>query len=113
MIDHRASPGIPADIALKMGLDPKTVAEGKLFESATLSCKHCGGAWQKNLHRIRPREYCKECDHYICDDCGWKKAQPGYVHRSKEEILDNVLASGQRGEVFDLSTPKAPTIIIP
>jgi hypothetical protein len=92
LLDHRASPGIPADIARKIGLPPEAVAGGKLFESATLSCKHCGGAWSKNPYRIRRREYCRPCDHYICDDCGREAAQPGYVHQCKEQKLDAVLA---------------------
>lgn len=93
LIDHRASPGIPADIARRLGYDPKTVAEGALLETATLSCKHCGGAWMKNRFRIRPREYCRKCDHYLCDGCAREASLPGYVHRCKEQKLDAVLAS--------------------
>ncbi len=80
MIDHRASPGIPADIARKIGFRPEDVAEGKLFETATNTCSHCGNAYQMNRYRIRPREYCKRCDHYICDGCYGLSQQPDYVH---------------------------------
>lgn len=113
LIDHRASPGIPADVAVKLGFLPSEVAEGKLFETATLSCKHCGGAWRKNPRRIRPRGYCKRCDHYVCDGCADAMAHPDYVHRCKEEILDAVMTSVAHGKVFDETAPKGATIIVP
>jgi hypothetical protein len=92
LLDHTASPGIPANIARKIGLPPKLVAEGRKLEAATISCKHCGGAWVKNPRRTRAREYCKKCDHYICDGCAYIAAQPGYVHQCKEARLDAVLS---------------------
>ena len=41
MVDHRASPGIPEDVARQIGMDPAQVKEGKLLEAATLTCSHC------------------------------------------------------------------------
>ena len=41
LIDHRASPGLPADFYQKVGLDAPAVTEGKMLESATLTCVHC------------------------------------------------------------------------
>lgn len=113
VIDHRASPGIPADIARKMGYDPDDVAEGALLESATLTCKHCATSWRKNPHRVRARAYCRKCDHYICDGCDRASAEPGYVHRSREETLDAAMTSASRGETFDTNAPKSTTIIVP
>lgn len=113
LIDHSASPGIPADIARRIGYAPEDVAEGAVFETATLTCKHCKTSYIKNRFRIRPREYCRKCDHYICDGCAQQAAQPDYVHRCGEEILDATLTAAQTGQVFDLSTPKNPSIIIP
>jgi len=92
LLDHSASPGIPVDIARKIGLDPKLVAEGKKVELATLACKHCGGAWIKNPDRKRPRGYCRFCDHYICDGCKADSLLPGYVHRTKEDKFEAVLS---------------------
>lgn len=112
LIDHRASPGIPAEIARQIGYDPTTVAEGKLLEAATLSCKHCGGAWIKNTNRIRPRAYCKQCDHYICDGCDQVRVQPAYVHRCKEEVLDAVMTAVSHGKAYDEHSPKPVSIIV-
>lgn len=40
---------------------------GTLFESATITCKHCQQIVVLNPDRTRPRGYCRGCDHYICD----------------------------------------------
>ena len=93
LIDHSASPGIPADIAVKLGMDPKTVAAGAVFESATITCNHCGNAYRKNPLRLRPRGYCKVCDHYLCDRCEGLKGKPNYIHRTKYELA-NAAAMG-------------------
>jgi hypothetical protein len=113
MIDHRASPGIPPDVAVKLGFLPEEVEEGALFEGATITCKHCATAYTKNPRRIRPRGYCKACDHYVCDECDGLMQKADYVHRCREETLDSVMNSAHRGQVFDPSAPKAPTIYIP
>jgi hypothetical protein len=84
MIDHSASPGIPADIARKIGLNPKEVAEGTVAEFHTVSCRHCGGHVRLNPQRTRARGYCKFCDHYICDVCDYLRTLPEYVHRTRE-----------------------------
>ena len=89
MLDHRASPGIPEDVALKIGLPPRYVGEGKLFEAHTLSCVHCGGHVVLNPDRTRERGYCRSCDHYICDGCDAERSLPGYVHRTRESHLDS------------------------
>lgn len=84
MLDHSASPGIPAETARALGLDPALVAEGQKAEFDTVSCSHCGGHVLKNPKRVRPRGYCKTCDHYICDGCDYLRHQPNYVHRTRE-----------------------------
>lgn len=92
LLDHSASPGIPADIARKIGLDPKLVGEGKRLEASTITCKHCGNAFIKNHDRKRPRGYCRLCDHYICDHCKANSLLPGYIHQCKEQRADAVLS---------------------
>jgi hypothetical protein len=92
LLDHSASPGIPADVARKIGLDPKLVSEGKKAEIATITCRHCGSAFVKNPDRKRPRYYCRLCDHYLCDACKAESLMPGYTHRTKEHKLDAAMA---------------------
>jgi hypothetical protein len=87
MIDHRASPGLPEDIALQNGLDPKQVGEGKIFEAATLTCSHCKCTVVKNPLRVRERAKCSKCGwHYICDICAVAMLHPDYVHTPFEAI---------------------------
>lgn len=118
MIDHSASPGIPRDIAMKLGLPPDLVAEGKRLETDTISCSHCGGHVAR-LYITCTRasapspEYCKRCDHYICRECSFEMTQPGYQHRNKFAIADAAMTSASRGQLFDPATPKPISIIVP
>jgi|SRR5215831_2825020 len=90
-VDHRASPGIPEDMARKMGYDPGLVGEGKLFEGDVLHCAHCNQPYIKNHLRTRERYYCMGCSgDYICDMCNHERLQPGYVHLPFRKIKELV-----------------------
>ena len=90
MVDHRASPGIPADMARRLGYDPQQVKEGALFEAATMGCSHCGTIVVMNPLRKRERAYCPQCNRYICDWCEQARHQPDYVHRTIRQIAELV-----------------------
>lgn len=96
MVDNRASPGLPEDIARAAGYDPEQCRAGGLFEAATLTCSHCGNAFVKNPLRTRPRPYCNQCDHYICDICDGVRQQPLYEHRPFNQMMDEVIEQAQR-----------------
>jgi hypothetical protein len=71
-IDSRFSPGVSDEFIRAAGLDPAKVphaAEGKVFESGTLSCSHCQKHVAISATRTRARGHCKACNHYICDAC--------------------------------------------
>ena len=71
-IDNRASPGVPIEMVRAARAAGKWVpeaGEGALFESATITCAHCGSVVILNPDRTRPRSYCRRCDRYICDGC--------------------------------------------
>lgn len=94
MIDHRASPGLPEDIARKSGLDPRLCSEGKLFEASTLTCAHCRSVVVKNPYRERTRSSCPKCNfHYICDACALAAMHPDYVHLPFPKLAEMVLAA--------------------
>lgn len=90
MVDHRASPGIPEDIALRMGLDPNTVKEGKVLEAATKRCVHCPSVYIMNPQRTRERGFCFQCAGFVCDTCQVASKLPGYVHLNCQEVIDKV-----------------------
>jgi predicted RNA-binding Zn-ribbon protein involved in translation (DUF1610 family) len=81
MIDHRASPGLPGD---------PLRGEGKLFETKTNHCNHCGRVVIINPLRTRDRAYCQKCLKYICDDCGLEIKLPDYNHITYKERLDDI-----------------------
>lgn len=97
MIDHRASPGLPEDVARLNGLDPKLCAEGKLFEAASLTCSHCRVSVVKNPLRIRERPFCVKCSHYICDFCAHQAYQPDYSHAPFEKIAEQAITQAILG----------------
>lgn len=91
-IDHRASPGLPEEIARSLGYDPALLGEGKLFESDTLTCSHCKCTVVKNTLRTRERATCLKCSgHYICDYCALQTKSPDYSHLSYEKFKDEIL----------------------
>lgn len=89
LIDHSASPGIPEDLAVRLGLDPHLVREGKVMEAATYTCAHCKGAVVKNPLRTRERASCMKCGgKYICDNCALEVRLPGYSHTPFDKKVD-------------------------
>lgn len=109
MVDHRASPGLPEDVARWAGYDPKQVAEGKIYEVDTLHCSHCDGTCIPNVMRTRPRAKCFECDnsegHYICDACDYLRNQPGYTHTPYKKIVDELHNTAVMGSPSKLILP--------
>lgn len=70
LIDHRNSPGISQEFIQANGLDAPAVAAGTILESAMVVCGHCGTDVILRPERTREREWCWNCDKYICDNCG-------------------------------------------
>lgn len=91
LIDHRASPGLPEDLAASLGFDPQMAREGRIFEAATLTCWHCKTAFLKNPWRQRERQSCMKCGgKYICDDCALEARLPDYSHTPFEKKVDEI-----------------------
>lgn len=67
LIDHRNSPGVTSEMVLASGRPAPIVGEGQIYESPTITCCHCGVGVILNPNRTRPRGYCRNCDHYVCD----------------------------------------------
>lgn len=93
-IDHRASPGLPRDFAIRNGLPPDQVCEGGVLEAPTETCTHCGTVVILNPRRTRERHYCQKCDNYICDLCEAARHQPDYVHRT---VLERLILAATNG----------------
>jgi hypothetical protein len=103
MVDHRASPGLPEEVARRAGYDPKFCQEGKLFEASTMTCSHCKCAVVKNPFRTRDRAVCMKCGgHYICDGCAFAATHPDYVHTPFDKVIDETLRAAALGSPLDL-----------
>lgn len=108
-LDHRASPGLSADTAVRLGVNPKALGEGGFFETATITCCHCAAVVVKNLGRTRPRASCMRCgDRYLCDLCAIAAQAATYVHRSFAELAD-LVQSGR----FTVSGPSSAPVLTP
>lgn len=104
-IDHRASPGIPEEMAQAVGLDPKFFCEGGVFEADTLTCAHCKGVQIKNPDRTRERGSCQKCSgKYLCDGCWASTRDPDYVHVQYEQARDTTLELGARYGTFSMGS---------
>ena len=80
MVDHRNSPGVPAEMIQAAAKAGKQVAGGEadqVTEIATMTCSHCSAIVIPNPLRTREREWCSKCDHYICDGCAAIMAASG------------------------------------
>jgi hypothetical protein len=73
LIDHSNSPGVSNDAAVAAGM-PVGAGSG-LFESATYTCSHCQFIVIIEPARTRDRTHCFQCDHDICDACGFTYAK--------------------------------------
>lgn len=102
-IDHRSSPGIPAELARIMGLDPKLLGEGGYFEADTLTCSHCKTSQIKNTLRSRERGFCVKCTHYICDGCNAETLTATYQHMPFEKLINIIRDQAERGTPQPLS----------
>ena len=67
LIDNTYGPGVTEEFIRASGKDVPVVGEGRKYESATITCSHCHRVVILNPDRSRPRNYCRKCDHYICD----------------------------------------------
>ena len=95
-IDHRASPGLSPEDALWMGVDPKLVAKGQVFEAPIITCSHCQAMVVINPDRQRGRERCAKCDKYICDEC-YAAMHITLECRNFDRRLDEVREEIERG----------------
>lgn len=101
IIDHRASPGLSAEIAQKAGYDPFLCGEGKTFEADTQTCSHCKLVVIMNPERIRTRGHCVYCNHYVCDQCTAAMLHPDYVHTPFAKLVDVAKDCEAKGLVFN------------
>lgn len=91
LIDHRNSPGLTPEFVRDNNLPGPAVGAGRTFESALCVCKHCGADVILNPNRSREREWCSQCDAYICDNCALRR-KLGAPHVPMAQFLAEMFA---------------------
>ena len=69
LIDNSVNNGVPDELFVGKYAYLRGLGRGKQ-EIKTLTCSHCGSSFLENPLRKRERNYCRRCDHYICDNPG-------------------------------------------
>lgn len=111
LIDHRNSPGVPADVMIAQGIAPEAGRQDSIFETSTFTCSHCETVVVMNPKRTRSRGYCSKCDHYVCDECEAKRFASGVCLPFKamvEQTLNQLAKQPQTSEIFH-----SPVILLP
>lgn len=108
LLDHRDSPGVPDEVAIKTGLPPG--AGRGLFEAPTYTCSHCQTVCIVKLPRETEVPYCPKCDHHICNTCGKLRALNGGACKTFKQVCDEILAQASK-QAEASSDP--PRILLP
>jgi hypothetical protein len=69
------------------------------FESETRTCCGCQRVVILRANRDRPRNYCRQCDSFMCDDCALSFKITG-EHKSFDQIADEYLEAASRGLIM-------------
>lgn len=69
------------------------------MEYGTYTCAHCQRQIMRNPMRLRERHYCPKCDHYICDECELARVASGGLHKSFNQIADELQESASKGKL--------------
>jgi hypothetical protein len=96
VVDHRDSPGLTAaDVAHIPGA--VAVGAGQVYECDMAQCGHCAREVRLNPGRVRHREVCPYCFHYVCDSCHAMRVKTGQCipHVALVDAAQNVLEGGQ------------------
>ena len=91
LIDNSNGPGVSQQQLAQLPHKGEAFAvpEGRKFECAFITCKHCRVTMLKNPERKRDRAYCAKCDHYICDRCAAIAWRTGEC-RTIDEVMDTL-----------------------
>ena len=92
-IDHTDSPGLSeSEIPARLRESTIVVPKNTKFETDVQQCSHCQRTIVLNPLRVRPRAYCSNCDHYICDSCEVLRIKVGCIPFKK--TLDSLSEGG-------------------
>lgn len=91
-MDNRLG-GVPDEMLRAAGL-PVGAGRGN-FEAPTFTCSHCQSVKVKDPRRNQEFQFCRGCNHLICDHCAGVKAATGQC-RTFDQIVDEHLNAAAR-----------------
>jgi len=94
-IDHRESPGFTPEEAARAGRGTIPVPKNTRLQSATYNCCGCERMIVKNPLRERERNYCRQCDRYMCDNCSLSLKLTGR-HVPYKKMLEEAMNADAR-----------------
>lgn len=101
-IDHRESPGFTPEEAKAARFGHTMPVGSKRFQLKTYTCCGCQRQIIVNPERERPRNYCRSCDRYMCDDCSLTFKITG-VHKPFKQIIDEYMEAAIKGTIVGMS----------
>lgn len=96
MIDHRGSPGVDAEFIRRSGRTALAVGEGQMAEAAIFQCCACQRLIVKTSARADSRNFCRQCDSFMCDACAIASHQSGR-HIPFTQVLERLFETAIRG----------------
>jgi hypothetical protein len=84
---------------------------GTVIEVPTLTCSHCHRQVIVNPGRTRDREYCANCDHYICDGCGAAQ-RAGLACKTMAQVFDEAESAAYRALQAAKTATGQPSIVL-
>lgn len=88
-IDHRDSPGFTEAEARAARFGRTMPVGSHKFQLKTYTCCGCEVQVIVREARTRPRNYCRSCDKYMCDDCALEYKITG-LHRPMQAVVEEL-----------------------
>jgi hypothetical protein len=98
-IDHRDSPGISSEIAVRVKRGTLPVPGGTRLQLAVTICPYCDAQIIRNPSRVRERAYDSKTDRYICDGCDLLRKLNGELKPMKQ-IIDEWANAAAKAKTF-------------
>jgi hypothetical protein len=103
-VNHRNSPGITPEQAAATGFVCMPVGAGQTLKAPTYNCCGCQALIIVNPMR---REWCSQCDRYLCDRCALARKLTGF-HKPYKKFLDEIIERSLKGKPWLAESSPSP-----
>lgn len=95
LLDHRNSPGVPAEMLRQAGL-PDSAGRG-LYETPIYTCAHCQAGVPVIVKAFGVREHrfvCSGCQKVLCNRCALRKSVTGLCEPFEKKVDEYLRQTG-------------------